>query len=150
MSPLIFSFSRKTSDFLQFGNGAFINYVTGISASDLIPKYYALAFIIKLQNAWLCCTQRFLKPNLFTNSIFIQPFPIYIFCLKKEKSSKTEDFRKSGKRSGRRGTTFFSHFFPVLKFYPKSTQNRFGNNLHTSIVIANHHRPLERALKDYW
>ena len=48
---------------------------------------------------------------------------------------------EAGKALDVMGRHSFPTFFPVLKFHPKSTQNRFGNNLHTSIVIANHYRP---------
>ena len=37
------------------------------------------------------------------------------------------------------GRHSFPTFFLVLKFHPKSIQNQIGNNLRTSVVIANHH-----------
>jgi len=63
---------------------------------------------------------------------------------------ETKENEKVGKDLDVMGRHSFPTFFPVLKFHPKSTQNQIGNNLYISIVIANHHRPLKRAIKDYW
>jgi len=63
---------------------------------------------------------------------------------------ETKENEKAGKDLDVMGRHSFPTFFPVLKFYPKSTQNQISNNLHTSIVIANHHRPKNLGLKYYW
>ena len=63
---------------------------------------------------------------------------------------ETKENEKAGKDLDVVGRHSFPTFFPVLKFHPESTQNRFGNNLYISVVIANHHRPRNLGLKDYW
>jgi len=63
---------------------------------------------------------------------------------------ETKENEKVGKDLDVVGRHSFPTFFPVLKFYPKKTRNQIGNNPDASFVIANHHRPLKRALKDYW
>ena len=55
---------------------------------------------------------------------------------------------KSGKRSGRRGTTFS---FPFWDFTLKvHNTKKIGNNLYTSIVIVNNHRSKKLGLKYCW
>ena len=63
---------------------------------------------------------------------------------------ETKENEKVGKDLDVVGRHSFPSFFPVLKSRPQITRNRFGNNLHTSIIIANLHRPVKRTLKDYW
>ena len=63
---------------------------------------------------------------------------------------ETKENEKVGKDLDVVGRHSFPSFFSVLKFHPKSTRNPFGNNLDTSIVIANHHRPQNLGVKDYW
>ena len=63
---------------------------------------------------------------------------------------ETKENEKVGKDLDVVGRHSFPTFFPVLKFHPKSTRSQFGNNLHISIVIANHRQPKNLGLKDYW
>ena len=63
---------------------------------------------------------------------------------------ETKENEKAGKDLDVVGRQSFPTFFPVLKFCPKNTQNQIGNKPPTSIVIANHHRPKNLGVKDYW
>ena len=65
-------------------------------------------------------------------------------------SKRRKRMKKVGKDLDVVGRHSFPTFFPVLNFHSKITRNRFGNNLYSSIVIANHYRPQNLGLKDYW